>query len=300
MNALPTVSIGIPAYNEGKNIQSLLQSLIKQKELDIRIKEILVVSDGSSDDTEKKVKELKDRRIRFVDDGKRLGKSARMDYIFKSFRGDVLILIDADVVIKDSALITKTVKNAHLSKTGLAGINASPLAPQTSFERVIEAGVMVMKEVAKQWHNGNNYLAFKGCFLALDGKFARSISMPSSIVNNDAYLYFAAVQAGYSPAYLDKSKVYYRSPMTLADHMKQSSRYQSSENELRKHFTLDWDHHYKIPATVMLKSMMSSLLARPIGVLSYMGIFFYSKMNKQSNIRSTWSIAKSTKGKLSI
>lgn len=300
MKKLTTVSIGIPAYNEGSNIQKLLKTLLAQKETGIKIKEIIVMSDGSNDDTREKVTAVKDKRIRFYDDGKRLGKSARLNNIFKIFTGDVLVLMDADIMITQRTLIAKTIKNAQLNKTGIVGVNALPLPAQTYFEKVLEAGVHVMKDISKQWHNGNNYLSFKGAFLALDGKLAKTITMPASIVNNDAYLYFSAVQSGYSPAYLEDSRVYYRSPMTLSDHLKQSSRYQSSEGELMNHFTLDWDYHYKIPHAVMISSMVKSLFKRPGTMLPYLSVYFYTKVNKQMNINSTWSIASSTKGKISI
>lgn len=300
MKNITRVSIGIPAYNEGSNIQKLLRTLIAQKESGIKITEIIVMSDGSSDNTREKVAEITDKRISFYDDGQRLGKSARLNHIFKIFTGDALVLVDADIMITEKNLIAKTIRNAKLHKTGIVGVNALPLPPQTYFEKVLETGVHVMKDISKKWHDGNNYLSFKGAFLALDGKLARSISMPASLVNNDAYLYFSAVQDGYSPAYLEDSRVYYRSPMTLTDHLKQSSRYQSSEGELMKHFALDWDHHYKIPHAVMISSMVKSLFKRPVPMLSYLGVYFYTKVNKQGNIKSTWSIASSTKGKISI
>jgi glycosyltransferase involved in cell wall biosynthesis len=300
MNNITTVSIGIPAYNEGQNIQQLLLSLVAQKETGIKLQEIIVVSDGSSDDTAQKVKAVKDKRITLIDDGQRLGKSARLNTLFKTFTGDVLILMDADVLVTDKNLLAKTVKKARLHKTGLAGINALPIAANTFFEHVIEAGVMVIKDTAKMWNNGNNYLSFKGCFMALDGTFARSLYMPATIVNNDAYIYFSAVQAGFSPAYLKESKLYYRSPSTLSDHVKQSSRYQSSKGELHKHFTLDWEKLYKIPRRVMVASVVKSMLLRPFWLLSYIAVFLYAKTHKQTNIKSTWSIASSTKGKISL
>lgn len=300
MNKIITVSVGIPAYNEGENIQNLLVSLLRQKQSGFILKEIIVASDGSNDDTDKKVKQLKDKRITFKDDRNRLGKSARLNYIFRTFKGEVLILMDADIMITDNSLLSKTIRRAKLQNTGIAGVNALPLPAKTSFERIIETGVLIMKDIAKKWNNGNNYLSFKGCFLALDGKFARTIQMPSQIVNNDAYLYFAAVQAGYSPAYLEESKVYYRSPMTLKDHVKQSSRYQSSEQELRRYFDLDWKKQYRIPRTALITSMMKSFLSRPVTTVQYIGILLFSKMQKQTNIKSTWSIASSTKGKISL
>ena len=46
-----TVTIGIPAYNEEKNIGRLLKSLSNQKGDDFTLNEIVVLSDGSTDMT---------------------------------------------------------------------------------------------------------------------------------------------------------------------------------------------------------------------------------------------------------
>lgn len=300
MKNITKVSIGIPAYNEGQNIQQLLHKLIAQKEQGIKIEEIIVMSDGSNDDTEQKVKAVKDRRIRFIDDGQRLGKSARLTQIFSRFKGDVLLLLDADVYIKEKDLLSKTVTSANLKHTGLAGINAQPLPAKTFFEQILEAGIMVMKSIAKTWNNGQNYLSFKGCFMALDGSLARSIKMPSEIVNNDAYIYFAAVQAGYSPTYLNDRYIYFRSPMTLGDHIKQSSRYQSSKDELKRYFTLDWETYYSIPVRIQLVSVLKAILSRPVETMGYVVIYIYSKLMRQTNVKTTWSMASSTKEKLSL
>lgn len=300
MKKITRVSIGIPAYNEGQNIQLLLRSLIKQKAEGMLLHEIIVVSDGSNDDTAKKVKTIKNKRIILIDDGKRIGKSARLNQIFKRFTGDILILIDADVYIKDNDLLSKTIQEANLTKTGLAGINAQPLPATTKFEHILEAGVTAMKTMAQTWNDGHNYLSFKGCFMALDGKLARKIHMPREVVNNDAYIYFAAVQHGYSPAYLKNRCIYFRSPTTLDDHVKQSSRYQSSKNELKKYFTFDWEKWYKIPMRVQIISIWECIIAQPIYTCAYILVYIYTKFVRQTNIQSTWSIASSTKSRISL
>ncbi len=295
-----TVSVGIPAFNEGKNIQRLLLSVLAQKENGIVLKEVFVMSDGSSDDTAKKVKALKDKRIKFFDDGKRLGKSARMDQLFRKVSGDVLMLMDADIVIDDRLLFSKVVRRGKLEKAGIAGVNVQPLKSEVFFEEIIKTGVLIMKDIAKNWNAGRNYLSYKGAFLALDGSFARSIHIPASIVNNDPYLYFAAVEKGFKPSYITSCEVFYRSPMTLHDHIKQSSRFQSSREELSKHFKLDWDKEYTMPVAIVMKSILKSIGTRPFHFALYGAVNVISKVKRQTKLKSTWSIANSTKGKISI
>ena len=52
------VSVGIMAFNEEKNMGRLLKALLSQELKKVRIEEIIVVSDGSTDKTNEIVKEL--------------------------------------------------------------------------------------------------------------------------------------------------------------------------------------------------------------------------------------------------
>lgn len=292
---LPTVSIGIPAYNEGKNIQALLQTLLRQKQEGFHLSEIIVVSDGSSDDTVQQIKSIKHNAIRLVNNSKRQGKSVRLNQIFRKFTSDILVLMDADVMIKDRRLIAKAVRYADITKSGIAGINAIPFASDYFFEQTLETGVEITKSIAVRWNNGNNYLAFRGCFLMLDGALARTIRMPQTLVNNDSYLYFSAKANGYHPAYLPSCEIHYRSPSTMNDHVKQSSRFKTSKHELGRHFNLNIDKEYKLPLAIVTLSVLQFMFKRPIHTVSYLGVNLFSSLKKQSDITSTWSIASSTK-----
>ena len=115
-----SVSIAIPAFNEAENIKHLLGSILSQKTRGFILKEILVISDGSTDETVRFARSVKDKRISVFDDKKRLGKSARLQTAFNAFRGDVLFLLDADIVITDSALLSKIIKAVDFKKRELS------------------------------------------------------------------------------------------------------------------------------------------------------------------------------------
>ncbi len=97
----PLISILIPARNEEENIKRCIISLTKQDYDNI---EILVLDDGSTDNTSKIVKELseKDGRIKLYK-GETLkegwgGKSYACHQLSKQARGDYLIFTDADTL----------------------------------------------------------------------------------------------------------------------------------------------------------------------------------------------------------
>lgn len=295
-----TLSIGIPAFNEQGNIERVLRAVLEQVEENYTLKEILVMSDGSTDETVRKASQVCDARIQIIDSKKRLGKSARLQEICRKFDADLLLLIDADITITDTMLFEKIVAGVPHKKFGLLGVNALPLTSRTYFERIIESGVMIMKETAEKWRNGNNYLSFKGCFLVLDRSFAKSITFPETLVNNDAYLYFAAVEKGYTPAYLKNAKVFYRSPSTLSDHMKQAARFAYSRKELELYFNLDWQNEYQLPIFISAQSTLKHVFLKPQYTLPYLWIHFLGNtksllFKSHLGITSTWVIAASTK-----
>ena len=90
------VSILVPAFNEEKTIERVLLKLL---ELPIGEREILVVDDGSTDNTGQLVQQLAADKpeIRFFSQPKNLGKTAAIARAISESSGDVLIVQDADL-----------------------------------------------------------------------------------------------------------------------------------------------------------------------------------------------------------
>lgn len=289
------LSIGIPLYNEEKNIEQLLNSLLSQKGPGFSVKEIIIVSDGSTDNSIKIIKEIKSNRIKIINHADRLGKSARLNEIFRMFLGDALVLCDGDVLIKDNLFLSKVVKSINFKKVGLAGISALPYQPNNYFQSAIEIGCLAVNEIAAKWRKGRNYLAFKGCFLVLNRNFAKSLEISENVINDDAYLYFSAIDKGYSTAFLKDVLVYFRVPKTFSDHIKQSKRFQASKEEMQKHFNIDVNTEYKMPFTILLGAFVKYIFISPLSTGCYLIINAISALEKSKSVESTWNIASSTK-----
>jgi len=62
------VSIGVMAYNEERNIDNLLNTLLNQRTNKINIKEIIVISSGSTDKTNEIVQRFskKNKKIKLI------------------------------------------------------------------------------------------------------------------------------------------------------------------------------------------------------------------------------------------
>ena len=95
---MKTISFIVPAYNEGKTISEVLKKLI---ELDLGLeKEIIVVDDGSKDNTLEIVKQIKNENpsvIVIASHKKNSGKGAAINTGFKKAKGDIVTIQDADL-----------------------------------------------------------------------------------------------------------------------------------------------------------------------------------------------------------
>jgi glycosyltransferase involved in cell wall biosynthesis len=69
----PTVTIGIPAFNEEANIAHILKALLKQDTSKYILEKIIVSSDASEDNTNAIVKSLKSPLIDLIENTKRDG-----------------------------------------------------------------------------------------------------------------------------------------------------------------------------------------------------------------------------------
>jgi len=93
------VSIVVPAYNEENKIAHTINSL---KKLDYKKLEVIIVNDGSSDNTSKVVREnIKgDKRFIFIDNKINKGKAASMNQGISIAQGKFVACMDADSVVE--------------------------------------------------------------------------------------------------------------------------------------------------------------------------------------------------------
>lgn len=88
------VSVVIVVHNEAGRLQRKLDGLFRSEAAE-RICEVLVTSDGSTDDTARAVAEYPDARVRLVEFDERRGKPACLNELVPQCRSDVVVLTDA-------------------------------------------------------------------------------------------------------------------------------------------------------------------------------------------------------------
>jgi cellulose synthase/poly-beta-1,6-N-acetylglucosamine synthase-like glycosyltransferase len=295
-----TVTFAVCAYNEEKNILQHLRSVLKQIAKSYILKKIIVVSDGSDDNTVSLIKSLKNKRINIVDSKKRIGKSSRLNEIYTNLDTDILIQSDADVIFADSLAIERTVKVfAKNSEVMMCGGNPTPLNAQTFTEEAINITTEIYRDFRKTVRGGNNVFSADGRFLGYRREFIKQVTIPSTMIANDVYTYFECINRGYKYAFVPGVKVLYRSPQNLKDQVRQNSRFVAAPFRLRKYFPPELiDREFYIPKQVLWSKMLIQLAKYPLhGVYIYIVNAFCRLQGwlTEPNLNAKWNMADTSK-----
>jgi len=297
---IKNITVGIPAFNEERNISQLIHSVIKQKLIGIRISEIVVSSDGSSDNTVYILKKMKNKILKIYENSDRMGIARGLNQIIENTSSDILVTLDADITIKDENFIQNLVDPIIKEDVDHTSSAILDIENTTYFSRIISNSMKLKEILFGIIRDGHNVYNCRGLARGYSKRFYKEIRFPSSI-GNDAYSYLLSAKKGYSFKYVKKAIAYYKLPSNLSDHLRQSSRFFSTGLVIGKHFNKDFvKNELKISFFDYLKAFLISipiLLKNPLKSLIYYVIQFFVSFkvlgiyeNKQ-----TWDLAYSTK-----
>lgn len=170
---VPFFSVIIPTYNRGKMILKTIDSVLNQLEQDF---EILVVDDGSTDETKELIKPLKDKRLRyfFKENGER---GAARNFGIKQALGHYVTFLDSDDLFY----------NDHLQVARSFIENNDTKVFFQQFEFTNEKGTK-SPNFEPSARVLNDLLVKKGNFFACMGVFARREVLLENLFNEDRNL----------------------------------------------------------------------------------------------------------------
>ncbi|OGG11397.1 hypothetical protein A2Z00_00500 [Candidatus Gottesmanbacteria bacterium RBG_13_45_10] len=291
-----TLTIGIPAYNEEANIGELLSDLTSQTQRGYVIQKVIVVSDASTDKTAEIARTFRDLPITVVVNAKRLGKARSVNTILAQTTTDALIILDADVVLKDRLFLAKLVSPITNGKADLCAANIDELHPRNFLEKMLAASMQYKRRVFASIHNGNNIYTCHGRGRAFSKRLYKAIHFKDS-ANEDAYSYLFCVHHGYTYRYVSDATVWYALPSTLGDHELQSVRFFQSRRlsvgEFGEKFVSD---AYTLPKFLALKTLIQYTGKNPF-IVPYLGLAAYLNIKSRliKRVHNTWTVAKSSK-----
>jgi cellulose synthase/poly-beta-1,6-N-acetylglucosamine synthase-like glycosyltransferase len=222
------ITIIVPAYNEEKNISTLLSDLLSQKfnEENIIIKEVLVIS-CSNDKTDEIVEKISERNkiIRLIKEKERKGKAHAINLAMKLVKGsDIIVIVSADTRLPPHALNNLIRPFLKDKKVGLT--TGSSLVYSKSHNKIIDFTNVFLWTLLNEV---NNYYSVRGELAHSLGElyaYRKDLfePLPKDVINEDQYIAFTIKRKGYRVMYVKDAKVIFRGPSTLQELLIQRAR----------------------------------------------------------------------------
>ncbi len=114
INYNPFVSIIMPCYNDGKYSAESIKQLLKSTYNRI---EILVINDGSTDNSLQLLKQINNKKVRILNNKINLGKAKSLNKGIRLAKGELILVIDGDTIVEKTA-IANAVKLINNEKIG--------------------------------------------------------------------------------------------------------------------------------------------------------------------------------------
>ncbi len=277
-----------------------MESVLRQKEIGFKLEKILVVSDGSKDNTVKLAKSLKHKKIEVIAYLKRIGKSSRYNKIYKSLTTDILIQSDADVVLSGQYVLSNVIRPLIKHKAVvLTSGNSKPVASKTFTEFAVNKTVEAYQEMRTSLRGGHNIFCVTGELLASKKEFVKKIVIPVTMIADDTYMYLKCISKGYKFRFVPSAVIKFRSVQTLPDQIRQNTRFESAQLRFKKYFPSELvDREYYVPSALLWSCRFKQFIQYPIHSLYIYAVNTYCRLRSrsvESKLDAQWSIAGTTK-----
>jgi cellulose synthase/poly-beta-1,6-N-acetylglucosamine synthase-like glycosyltransferase len=198
----PMVSISLPVYNEEAQIRGVIESLLNIDYPADR-RQIMVISDASSDGTDAIVREYADRGVELLRQPKRLGKTAGENAAAPLLRGDIIVNTDASIRIRPDALKPLIARFAD-PRTGVASGRDLSVSAESSDGNKAEGGYVGYEMWVRSLETqAGGIIGASGCFYAIRSHLHR-VPMPDAL-SRDFGAALIAEEHGYRAVSVDES-----------------------------------------------------------------------------------------------
>lgn len=114
----PRVSVIMPVYNAECFVRAAVESILAQTLADF---ELILIDDGSSDDSLQMVREIHDSRLRILQNEKNLGAAATKNRGIENARGEFIAFLDADDIALPQRLAAQLDFLQRRNEIGIVG-----------------------------------------------------------------------------------------------------------------------------------------------------------------------------------
>jgi poly-beta-1,6-N-acetyl-D-glucosamine synthase len=221
-----TVSVGVCAHNEARRIPALLESLISQEVPDgFALIEITVVASGCTDKTVDVVQDWTtlEPRINLIQEPERRGKASAINVILQHYRGDILVLLNADARLAPGSLRALLEVFSQNTDTEIACGFPIPESTRSPVVSLVEDGWWrlhnrTLQSLARI--GGGNHCCDE--FMAMKRGFSSSI--PTDIICDGSYFGALGAIRGQTVQVREDAVVFVEVPGTLFGVLRQRRR----------------------------------------------------------------------------
>jgi cellulose synthase/poly-beta-1,6-N-acetylglucosamine synthase-like glycosyltransferase len=201
----PSISITIPVYNEARQIDDLMESVLRLDYPRDRL-QILVISDASDDGTDERVQAYAHKGVELLRMPVRGGKTAAENAARSLLRGDIIVNTDASIRI-DQAALKPMILRFRDPKIGLASGRDVSVSRVGSDLNVGESSYVGYEMWIRSLEtNIHSIVGASGCFYAIRRELHQEV-VPSAL-SRDFAAALVTRQHGYRAVTVNESVCY--------------------------------------------------------------------------------------------
>lgn len=296
MNTI-NITIGIPAYNEELNIVNCLNSIRQQTGDGFRINQIIVISDGSDDQTVINAQTVaqNDSRVQVIQEPQRQGQNIRQNQIIELMdpSSSGLFILEADRILDNpyylQTLVDLIPPNGHYSF--IVG-RSEPLTSNNFFEKVMVFGFHLRRDIFDCTTDSLNLHQCTSARL-YSREFLQGFRWEEGF-HEDTYSYRKALETGLPIITTKKAFVRFRAVRTFSDYLSQSGKYQKASEAESQSSNI---YRVRLNWPKVMGLLFFSFIKHPILLSTYIASMIVSRLNKfrLPKYDSKWEIYKSSK-----
>ncbi len=243
------ISIGICAYNEEQNIERCIRSIYSQKLPGVDLKQVLVVSSGSTDGTDDIVRNLMKEfdNITFLPQEKREGKNSAINLYLDNMTTNIAVMLNADNLFSTEESLLRLVEPFRDPKVGIVG--GHPIPTNDPKDKVGFASQMLWTmhhNVALIYPKIGEIIAFRDI----------GTRLRTDLQSDEDLIRMRLEEEGYECRYAPEATIFNRGPETEEDFLKQRVRVNIGE------VTMKDIYDYDIPTwnkSLLIKAALGSI-----------------------------------------